>query len=211
MVVGSVAVSLAKFVSPPPATVVEFVKVPVAPAATFTVTVMTGYADPFASTSDRVQGPAGAVQAQPVPIPEDVAAMPQIEIDGVGIGTVGYGNRVEDNRSSYRGAVDFSDSALLFGATQRLYEGGGIGSMGFGLLAPDTANSGTGSPLLIHQAFLDYQTERMEWLIGSVVRAVGWRRRADQSRRSNRRLSGLEGSLRIISSNSTGVRYSIPE
>jgi hypothetical protein len=41
---------------------------------------------------------------------------------------------------------------------------------------------------------------------GGVVRAVGWRRRADQSRRSNRRLSGWEGSFRIISSNSTGVR-----
>lgn len=110
---------------------------------------------------------ASAIQAQPVPIPEDVAAAPQININGVGIGTFGYGNAIEGSNSNYRGGVDFSDSAMLVGAAQRLYEGGGIGSMGFGLLAPDTANSGTtGSSLLIHQGFLDYQTESTEWLVG---------------------------------------------
>ena len=62
--VGSYAVAL---LDPPPDTVAELVTKPGALFATFTVNEICGYALPAASTSDRVQGPAGCVQFQPVP------------------------------------------------------------------------------------------------------------------------------------------------
>jgi hypothetical protein len=105
-----------------------------------------------------------ASQAQPVPVPEDPSLAPQIEIDGVGIGTLNY--RPSGPDSKYKAGIDFNDSSLLFGAAQRLYENGGIGSLGFGVLATDETNAGTGIPLFIHQAFLDYQTKSIEFLIG---------------------------------------------
>jgi hypothetical protein len=52
---------------PPPDTVAEFVTKPGTLFATFTVNEICGYEAPAASTSDRVHGPAGCVQFQPVP------------------------------------------------------------------------------------------------------------------------------------------------
>jgi hypothetical protein len=63
--VGSFAVAL---LDPPPDTVAELVTKPSALSATFTVNWIGGYALPTASTSDRVQGPAGGGQFQPVPL-----------------------------------------------------------------------------------------------------------------------------------------------
>src|SRR5579863_3321665 len=75
---------------------------------------------------------ANAVQTQPVPIPEDPSISPQINISGVGIGTVGYDKNGEVQ--SGKGNVNFSDSALQIGGAQTLYEGGGVGSFGMGWL-----------------------------------------------------------------------------
>jgi hypothetical protein len=105
-----------------------------------------------------------AVQAQPVPIPEDPSVSPQINISGVGLGTVGYDKNAEVD--SGKGNVNFSDSALQIGGAQKLYEGGGVGSFGMGWLTIDESNKGTSSPFFLHQAFLDYQDEKFEALVG---------------------------------------------
>jgi hypothetical protein len=105
-----------------------------------------------------------ATLAQPVPIPEDQSTAPQLEVSGVGIATMGLGNTSEHGTSN---SFNFSDSSLLFGAAQRLFNTG-IGSFQFGALSSDAANRGTGSesPLFIYQAVLDYQTETFEVAIG---------------------------------------------
>ena len=74
IVVGSVAVSLAVLVSPPPETVTELTT-ETALADTLTVSVMAGKLAPAASTVLLVQGPAGCVQTQFVP-EMDVAVRP---------------------------------------------------------------------------------------------------------------------------------------
>ncbi len=108
--------------------------------------------------------PSFATLAQPVPIPEDQSTAPQIEVSGVGIATMGLGNTSEHGSSN---SFNFSDSSLLFGAAQRLFNTG-IGSFQFGSLSSDAANRGTGteSPFFIYQAVLDYQTETLEAAIG---------------------------------------------
>src|SRR4051812_809639 len=80
-----------------------------------------------------------ATPAQPVPVPEDPSVMPQIELDGVGISTLKFGKSAS---GEHEGAIDFSDSAVLLGAAQRLY-GGGVGSFGFGGQTTDDSISGT--------------------------------------------------------------------
>src|SRR5579863_5133126 len=66
-VVGSVAVSFAVLVSPPPATATMFVTDVAALDATFTVSVMDGYAVLAAKASLRVHDAGLTVQVQPVP------------------------------------------------------------------------------------------------------------------------------------------------
>ena len=105
-----------------------------------------------------------AAQAQPVPIPEDPSIAPQINISGVGIGTFGYEKSAEI--TSGKGNTNFTDSALQIGAAQRLYEGGGVGSMAFGWLTTDDTNKGIGNPYFLHQAFVDFQDEKFEVLVG---------------------------------------------
>jgi hypothetical protein len=107
---------------------------------------------------------AHATVAQPVPIPEDQSTAPQIELTGVGIATLGAGNTSEHGNAS---AFNFSDSSILFGAAQRLYDEG-IGSFSFGGVTTDAANRGTGqeSTFFIHQAVLSYQTQKFEASIG---------------------------------------------
>jgi hypothetical protein len=105
-----------------------------------------------------------ATQAQPVPIPEDQSTAPQIDIAGVGIATVGVGRSAETGKAE--GALNFSDSAIQVGASQRLYDQGGIGSVVFGGVTTEESNQGTGASLFLHQAFTNYQTERFEALVG---------------------------------------------
>ena len=106
-----------------------------------------------------------ATTPQPVPIREDQSLSPQIEFAGVGVGTLSYGkNSVHGSETG----LNVSDSALLFGASERLYDNA-IGSFGFGGLTTDAANSensATQSPFFVHQAFVDYQSERFESIVG---------------------------------------------
>jgi hypothetical protein len=106
-----------------------------------------------------------ASRAQVVPVPEDPSTAPQIEIAGAGIGTLGYSRSA--GHQSGEGTTDYSDSALLIGAAQKLYDGG-IGSFGLGWLTTDPSSRGygSGSSYFAHQAFVDYQTQTFEALIG---------------------------------------------
>ncbi len=99
-----------------------------------------------------------ATQAQPVPVPEEQSLTPQVEIAGVGAGTL-YGNRLKSG-------INLSDSALVISAAQRLSDGAAIGSTGLGWLTLDDTNRGLQTQLFLHQGFLDYQSERIEFLIG---------------------------------------------
>ena len=102
--------------------------------------------------------------AQPVPIPEDQSLAPQIEFAGVGIANLNYGRNAEHSNEA---GLNVSDSSLLFGASERLFDGA-IGSFGFGSLTTDTVNSGnsTQSSYFTHQSFVDYQSEKFETVIG---------------------------------------------
>jgi len=128
-----------------------------APAALLAVLGLTG-------THSR---PAAA-QAQQVPIPEQPSVAPQIEIAGVGIGTLDLGrsrNALPDGGRASGSQINISDSALTIGAAERLYKGG-IGSLNVGGLALDHTNVGRGTQLFLHQAYVDYQTEALEAYVG---------------------------------------------
>jgi hypothetical protein len=99
---------------------------------------------------------------QPVPIPEEGSVSPQLSISGVGIVTGTFGRNAQQDRA--QPGVDYSDSTLQIGAAQRLY-GSSIGSMSFGMLTLGDQNSGQ-SALFLTQAFVDYQAENLEVLIG---------------------------------------------
>jgi hypothetical protein len=106
-----------------------------------------------------------ASQAQPVPIPEDQSTAPQIDILGVGIGTLGYARTGDHDPEA---GIDFSDSAIQIGASERLLEIGGIGNFSLGGLMTDQANRSANNQtnFFIHQAFVDIQTESYEALVG---------------------------------------------
>ncbi len=108
--------------------------------------------------------PVWALQAQPVPVPEDQSTAPQIDIAGVGIATGGAS--AGDESPKLVPGINFSDSALMIGAAQRLYHGGAIGSLGLGAVTTDEAVGGMGSGTFLHQAFGDFQTESFEALLG---------------------------------------------
>lgn len=105
---------------------------------------------------------AWATQAQPVPIPEEASLSPQLNISGVGVVTSAYGRSAQQEKA--QGGVDYSDTTLQIGAAQRLYHSG-VGSMGFGLLTLGS-DSSSGTSLFLAQAFLDYQSEKVEVLLG---------------------------------------------
>ena len=112
----------------------------------------------------------GFGQAEQVPIPQSPGVAPQIEIDGVGVGTLDLGQRraydVSGNRSS-SSRVNLSDSALVVGASERLYKPGAIGSLVVGEEATDQTNNGSlSNGLFLHEAFLDYQDRHLESYIG---------------------------------------------
>jgi hypothetical protein len=107
-----------------------------------------------------------AIQAQHVPVSGDQSLTPQIEIAGVGIGTLNAGRNGDQASAKAKSGINFSDSDLMIGAAQRLGDGQSIGSTGLGWLTLDETNKGLGTQLFLNQGFLDYQGERFEALIG---------------------------------------------
>ena len=109
-------------------------------------------------------------QAEQVPIPEQPSVAPQIEIDGVGVTTLDLGLRRQydagGNQSS-SSRVNLSDSALLLGASERLYKPGAVGSLVIGGEATDQTNSGNlNNQLFLHQGYADYQDRNVEGYVG---------------------------------------------
>ena len=107
---------------------------------------------------------AWAVQAQPVPIAEEHSSTPEIVFSGTGVATVNHARTGEHPDGTT--AVNFSDSALLVGAAQRLHEGGFVGSAGLGWLTLDGTNEGLGTQLFLNQGFAGVQGERFEAMVG---------------------------------------------
>lgn len=108
-----------------------------------------------------------ATQAQPVPIPDDQSLTPQLEISGVGIGTLsGSKSNGSSSDGSNTTSINLSDSALFIGAAQRLGDGVSVGSTGLGWLTVDDTNKGVENQLFLNQGFLDFQNEHFEALIG---------------------------------------------
>jgi hypothetical protein len=104
-----------------------------------------------------------AIQAQPVPVPEDQSTAPQIDIAAVGIGTLTVGKTVSTGKTE--GGINFGDSAIQVGGAERLFDQG-IGSAVFGGLTTEQSIQGNGNSFFLHQAFVDYQEESFEALIG---------------------------------------------
>lgn len=101
---------------------------------------------------------ASATQAQPVPIPEEPSISPQISIDGSAVGTATY--TVNSQHSDGQAGINYSDSGIVIGAAQKLYDGGATGSLGIGAVTLEDGG------LFLHQAFVDFQSETIEALIG---------------------------------------------
>ncbi len=111
---------------------------------------------------------AALAQTQQVPIPEEPSTAPQIEILGTGVATLDLGrsrNAVPGGGRASGSQINLSDTSLLVGAAQRLYKGG-IGSLSVGGLALDQTNTGRGTQIFLHQAFADYQDQKLEAYIG---------------------------------------------
>ncbi len=108
-------------------------------------------------------------QVQHTPVPEQPSLAPQLEIDGSGIATL-EGRFPEHNAPGggkiSTGRINFSDSSLVIGASQRLYRGGGIGSLVLGVTTSDNSLNSSGTGLFLHQAYLDYATTPFEAVIG---------------------------------------------
>lgn len=108
-----------------------------------------------------------ALGQQQSPVKEDVGVQPQIDIAGSGVATLDIGKRgMFGSRGLSSGSqINFSDSALLLGASQRLYRGA-LGSFTLGGLTTDQSNFGKGTQAFLHQGFLDFQSERFETYLG---------------------------------------------
>lgn len=111
-----------------------------------------------------------SAQAEQVPIPQSPSVAPQIEIDGVGVGTLEGGLRRQAEQGGGQSAssrVNLSDSALILGASQRLYKPGAIGSLVIGGETTDQTNSGNANnQVFLHEAFVDYQARHAEAYLG---------------------------------------------
>ncbi len=114
-------------------------------------------------------GAQAKAQVQHTPVPEQPSLAPQLEIDGSGIATL-EGRFPEHNAPGggkiSTSRINFSDSSLVIGASQRLYRGGGIGSLVLGVTTSDNSLNSTGTGLFLHQAYLDYATNPLEAVIG---------------------------------------------
>jgi hypothetical protein len=107
-------------------------------------------------------------EAQQPPIAEHPSTAPQIELDGEGVATLENhfprlilpgGARASSSR------INLEDSALLIGASQRLY-GSGIGSIVLGGTTTVDKDLSSGTSVFLHQLFLDYQTRPVEGYLG---------------------------------------------
>jgi hypothetical protein len=109
-----------------------------------------------------------AAQAQQPPVPEQPSVAPQIELDGEGVATVeGHWPRLV-LPGGVRGSnsrINVSDSALLLGASQRLYRSG-IGSLIIGGTTTEENAAASGTNVFLHELFLDYQTRPLEAYLG---------------------------------------------
>lgn len=114
--------------------------------------------------------PAGAHgQAQQTPIPESPSVAPQIELDGTGIGTLEYHTPrvvLPGGARSSNSRINLSDSALLLGISERLFQKGGIGSFVIGTTSTESDTAPSGTDFFLHQLYLDYQTRGLEGYIG---------------------------------------------
>src|SRR5947209_1437981 len=111
--------------------------------------------------------PRQAFGQQP-PVPEQPSVAPQIELDGEGVATLeGHSPRLvlpgAARGSSSR--INVSDSALLIGASQRLYRSG-IGSLVIGGTTTEENAAASGTNVFLHQLFLNYQTRSLEGYLG---------------------------------------------
>lgn len=104
-----------------------------------------------------------AIQAQPVPIPEDQSNAPQVDIAGVGIATANGGKTASNGKPE--SAINFSDSSIVVGGAERLFDNG-IGSFVIGGLTTEQAVTGSGNLFFLHQAVVDYQAKSFEAAIG---------------------------------------------
>jgi hypothetical protein len=95
--------------------------------------------------------------------PSQTSATPQLQWSGTGIGT---SKLLQRGNGQSSGIVDFSDSQLTLTGSQDLFNEAGVGSFNLGTLMTDDSNSGVGSPLFIHEAFLDYQSKEYEFYFG---------------------------------------------
>lgn len=114
-------------------------------------------------------GAAGRVAAQQPPVPEKPSVAPQIELDGEGVATLEDhfpSLTLPNGMRSSRSRINISDSALLLGASQRLFRAGGIGSVILGTTTVGEREVTTGTNLFLHQLFLDYQTRPLEGYLG---------------------------------------------
>jgi hypothetical protein len=107
-------------------------------------------------------------RAQQPPVPEQPSVAPQIELDGEGVATLeGHWPRLvlPGGTRSSSSRINVSDSALLIGASQRLYRSG-IGSLVIGGTTTEENAAASGTNVFLHQLFLDYQTRPLEGSIG---------------------------------------------
>jgi hypothetical protein len=105
---------------------------------------------------------------QQPPVPEHPSVAPQIELDGEGIATLeGHWPRLvlPGGVSGSSSRINVSDSALLIGASQRLYRSG-IGSLIIGGTTTEENAAANGTNVFLHQLFLNYQTRPLEGYLG---------------------------------------------
>jgi hypothetical protein len=107
-------------------------------------------------------------RGQQPPVPEQPSVAPQIEIDGEGIATLeGHSPRLilPGGVRASRSRINLSDSALLIGASQRLYRSG-IGSLIIGMTTTEENEAASGTNVFLHQLVLHYQARSLEGSLG---------------------------------------------
>jgi hypothetical protein len=108
-------------------------------------------------------------QAQQTPIPEKPSIAPQIELDGTGIGTLEVRSprfALPSGSRSSNTRFNLSDSAVLLGASERLFRRSAIGSFVIGAVSTESESAPSGTNLFLHQLYLDYQSRGTEAIIG---------------------------------------------
>lgn len=108
---------------------------------------------------------AWALPSVATPIAEEPSFSPQIEIAGFGIGTIATEN--SSSHPDQTGSINFSDSSLLVGASQSLYNNA-IGSFVFGVTSLEAANNAnkTETNYFVNKTYVNYEAEKIEFLLG---------------------------------------------